>query len=134
MQQNEFTVEDFVAEDSSFPIEVVDASGSPLKSAQIKITIDDGDEQTIDPEEDGKFKITPEPKTKLIISNVIGGESEGKSFTIEVEDRDGNRIDSVQLKAIIDDGDEQTIDAGDDGNIKLQPVPKSNLKITAIVN
>lgn len=132
MQQNEFTVEDFVADDTSFLVEVNDRSGNALKSAQLKITVDDGDEQTVDPEQDGQFKIAPQPRNKLTISDVIGGEPEEKSFLLEVKDANGNNLQSAQLTVIVDDEDEQTIEAGDDGLFMIKPVPKAQLKITGI--
>ena len=70
MKQKEFVADDFVAEEVSFPVEVKDRKGQVLKSAQLKVAIDDGDEQTVKPETNGTFNIKPQPKDKLTITGV----------------------------------------------------------------
>jgi hypothetical protein len=71
MDQKEFQVDDFEAkEGEGFAIEVKDKDGNLLKSVQLNVIVDDGDEQTIKPEDDGTLKVTPQPKDKLTITGV----------------------------------------------------------------
>ena len=73
MQQKEFNVDDFEeGEATSFVVQVLDKDTNQLKSIQLKVKVDDGDEQTLKAEDDGTFKVTPQPKDKLTITGVEG--------------------------------------------------------------
>jgi len=67
MDQKEFVVDDFVAGAKPLSIEVRDKKGQLIKSAELTVTISGGANQSLKPEDDGAFKISPPHKDVAIV-------------------------------------------------------------------